>query len=84
MFLYRVRGFAQSLSLKVVKLLLPLVQNDPLLMDPGSLGHAAKELDVILPVTCRERERKTSYGIYILKHLKTLVKVKTGAAYLWC
>lgn len=57
-FLYRVGGLAQRLSLKLVKLLLPLVHDYSLLVDPRSLSDAAKELDVILPVTCTQAERE--------------------------
>lgn len=52
--LYWVCGLAQSLSLKFFKLLLPMVHNNPLLMDPSTFRYTAKELDVILPVTCAE------------------------------
>lgn len=73
--LYRVCGFAKCLWLKLVKLLLPLVHDYPLLVDPRSLCDTAKELDVIFPVTCtaaEERKQVTALlclHIYTLKHL---------------
>lgn len=99
MSLYRVCGLAQSLRLKLIKLLLPLVHDNPLLMDPRSLSNAAKELDVILPVTCTatEKVRNTSCGVYVLIHSYTFVQSKSVKGvlfffvfsmavfpYLWC
>lgn len=67
MFLYWVCCLAQSLSLKLIKLFLPLVHDYPLLMDPRSFSNAAKELDMILPVTCTATEKvgKLSIAFYV-------------------
>lgn len=69
MFFYRVCGLAQCLSLKVIKLLLPLVHDYPLLMDPRSLSDATKELDVILPVTCTDTEGGKRAVAFLSIHL---------------
>lgn len=45
-------GLAQRVRLELIKLLLALVYNDSLLVDPRSLCYAAKKLDVVLSVTC--------------------------------
>lgn len=73
MFLYRVGGLAQRLSLQLVKLLLPLVHDYSLLMDPRSLSDAAKELDVILPVTCTQAERRQAV-VFMSLQFHTFVK----------
>lgn len=76
MFLYRVRGLAESLSLKLIKLLLPLVHDYPLLMDPRSLSDATEELDVILSVTCTEAVTGKQAVVFLSFHVHTFVKEK--------
>lgn len=68
-FFYRVCGLAQRLSLQLIKLLLPLVHDYPLLMDPRSLSNATKELDVILPVTCTDTETGKQAVVFMSLHL---------------
>ncbi len=85
-FLYRVCGLAQSLSLKFIELLLPLVHDYPLLMYPRSLSDTTEELDVILPVTCTQTERgKTLRCLY--PYTFRNLRRKTGlcnVSYFWC
>lgn len=70
--LYRVCGFAKCLWLKLVKLLLPLVHDYPLLVDPRSLCDTAKELDVIFPVTCTAAEERKQVAALLCLHIYTL------------
>ena len=95
-FLYRVCGLAQSLSLKVIILLLSLVHDDPLLMDPRSLSNTTKELDVILPVTCTKTEKEKQAAAILSLHFHIFVEEKQvdseryeqclvhERSYLWC
>lgn len=69
MFFHRISGLAQGLSLKLVKLLLPLIDNNSFLVDPRSLGNATEELDVIFPVTYNERKPSSSFGIFIVLYI---------------
>lgn len=63
MLFHRISGLAQGLSLKLVKLLFPLINNDSFLVDPRSLSNAAKELDVVFSVAYNEK--KSSSGVHI-------------------
>lgn len=60
MFFHRISGLAQGLSLKLVKLLFPLIHNDSLLVDPRSLSNAAEELDMIFSVAYNEKKSSSS------------------------
>lgn len=66
MFFHWISGLAQGLSLKLVKLLLPLIDNNSFLVDPRSLGNTTKELDVIFSVTYNERKSTSSLDIFIV------------------
>lgn len=68
-FFHGISGLSQGLSLKLVKLLLPLIDNNSFLMDPRSLGNATKELDVIFPVTYIERKPSSSLDIFIVLYI---------------
>lgn len=63
MFFHRIGGLAQGLSLKLVKLLFPLIHHDSFLVDPCSLSNAAKELDMVFSVAYKEK--KSSSGVQI-------------------
>lgn len=80
--LHRVRGLAQRLGLKVIELLLPLVYEYPLLVDPRSFSNAAKELDVILPVTCRATGSLTGTNPEVVREGGS--SGESSFSYLWC
>lgn len=64
MFFHRISGLAQGLSLKLIKLLFPLIHNNSFLMDPRSLSNAAKELDMVFPVAYNERKLCSDVQIF--------------------
>lgn len=51
LFLDRVRCLAQCFRLKLFKLLLSLIHDYSLFVDPGSLSNTTEELDMVLSVT---------------------------------
>lgn len=59
MFLDRVCCLAQRFCLKVFELLLSLIYDYSLFVDPGSLSNTTKELDMVLSVTCTHTKRTT-------------------------
>lgn len=55
-FFYRIGGLSQGLSLKVVKLLFPLINNNSFLVNPRSLCNASKELDMVFSVAYNDKK----------------------------
>lgn len=59
LFLDRVCCLAQRFCLKLFELLLSLIYDYSLFVDPGSLSNTTKELDMVLSVTCTHTKRTT-------------------------
>lgn len=63
LFLHRVCCLAQCLRLKVFKLLLSLIYDYSLFVDPSSLGNTTEELDMVLSVTCTHAKKRPPISI---------------------
>lgn len=87
LFFHRVCCLAQCLRLKLFKLLLSLIYNYSLFMDPSSLSNTTEELDVILSVTCTHAKKGPPIAIiWPLNFIHRYIK-RTAlwmSLYLWC
>lgn len=76
MFLHGVCCLAQCLCLKLFKLLLSLIYDYSLFVDPSSLSNTTKELDVILSVTCTHTKKRTTHIGYLTSRVHTYGTLK--------